>query len=242
MESWRNTIQALVTMFQQQAGIVRQPPQPEPTLEEFGGSSKAARLLSGSISGATRTTVSTTDSILNDSSRSTRSSYTSYGSTTSRQIQHKLSPLGEDDEVSNYASQSSLVTPYMSSGPSNSLTPLPHPPLDLILVISIPPPTAVASTAALKVRVIKTTLDFIIASLGAKDRLSIVTFEVGVGGRVRKTPFLCVGKGQSRNRLSQFVDTIAVRAEEGTTDEFLVRSSKEEKTDVVTAVNHGTLR
>jgi hypothetical protein len=243
LESWRNTIQALVTMFQQQSGTARmQLPEQEPNLEEFGGSAKAARMLSGSTGGTTKTTVSNADSILNDSSRSTMSSYTSYGSTASRQIQHKLSTLGEDDEVSNYTSPTSLVTPYMSSGPSNSLTPLPHPPLDLILVISIPPPAAVASTAALKVRVIKTTLDFVMASLNPKDRLSLVTFEVGVGGRVRKTPFLCIGKSQSRSRLSQFVDMIGAKVEEGTSDEFLVRSSKDEKTDVVTAVNHGALQ
>jgi len=159
-----------------------------------------------------------------------------------RQVQNKLQPLGEDDElISNYDSQSGLVTPHMSSGPSNSLTPLPHPPLDLILVVSVPPPTAVPSTAALKVRVIKTSLDFILASLAAKDRLSLVTFEVGPAGKVRKTPFLCPGRTQSRARLSKFIDEIGVRPEEGQIfeDEFLVRGSKDEKTDVVTAVNHG---
>jgi hypothetical protein len=84
-----------------------------------------------------------------------------------------------------------------------------------------------------------------LASMGTRDRLSLVTFEVGIGGRVRKTPFLSVAKGQSRNRLEKFVDEIGVRGDgaDGLVglgpDEFLVRGSKEEKTDVVTAVNHG---
>lgn len=238
LEAWKNQIQTLVSAFQQ-----RNPPPPSqssqfdrgPDLEEFGGSAKAARILSGSTS----TSVST-DSLLN-SGRSTMSSSTSHGSTAPRQMQHKLSPLGEDDEISAYESSTGLVTPHLSSGPSNSLTPLPHPPLDLILVISVPPPTAVPSTAALKVRVIKASLDFLLASLGAKDRLSLVTFEVGIEGQVRKTPFLCVGRAQSRARLAKFIDGIGMGSEEASLieDEFLVRGSKDEKTDVVTAVNHG---
>jgi hypothetical protein len=156
-------------------------------------------------------------------------------------MQNKLSPLGEDDEISTYESSTGLVTPHLSSGPSNSLTPLPHPPLDLILVVSVPPPSAVPSTAALKVRVIKASLDFLLASLGTKDRLSLVTFEVGVEGRVRKTPFLCVGRTQSRARLAKFIDGIGVRNEGAPLieDEFVVKGAKDEKTDVVTAVNHG---
>ncbi|KAF4611282.1 hypothetical protein D9613_007054 [Agrocybe pediades] len=242
LEAWRNNIQALVLMFQAQNGIRRGSREPERPLdvEEFGGSAKAMRMLSGS----TQTTVSSVDSLLNGngSSRSTMSSSTSHGSSTMGRQQangaKQLATLGEDDELSAYDSPTNLVTPHTSSGPSNSLSPLPHPPMDLILVISLPPPNALPSTAQLKIRVIKTTLDFIVASLGSKDRLSLVTFEVGVGGRVRKTPFLSVGRTQSRQRLEKFVDEVGVRLEENS-DEFLVRGSKDEKTDVVTAVNHG---
>jgi hypothetical protein len=238
LESWKNNIQALVNMFQAQNTPMQAPDTRPPNMEEFGGSSKAMRMLSGS----TQTTVSTVDSILNGSSRSTLSSSTSHGSMPQRhQMSHsnKLTTLGEDDELSNYDSPTSLVTPYTSSGPSNSLTPLPHPPIDLILVISMPPPSAVPSTAQLKVRVIRATLDFLVSSLSQKDRLSLVTFEVGPSGRVRKTPFLSVGKAQSRARLDKFIDELGVRMEEHI-DEFLVRGSKDEKTDVVTAVNHGS--
>jgi hypothetical protein len=151
----------------------------------------------------------------------------------------RLQPLGEDDVLSHYDTHpSGLVAPHVSAGPSNSLAPLLHPALDLILIVSLPPSSAPRSTAALKLRVIKASLDFILASLGTKDRLSLVTFEVGSGGRVRKTPYLCVGKALSRGRLSKFIDEIG-RQDEGQEDEFLVRASKEEKTDVVTAVNHG---
>ncbi|KAF9807236.1 hypothetical protein IEO21_08310 [Rhodonia placenta] len=267
LETWKAHVQALVAVYQQQSAAAQgrdstggQSSVGGPDLEEFGGSAKAARMLheefGGSqkamrmLSGSTGTTVSTTDSLLlNGSARSTASSHTSYGSSSSqshsayphaRTLQHKLSTLEEDEEFSRYSSPTPLVAPHMSAGPSNSLAPLPHPPLDLILVVSVPSPTATPSTAALKVRVIRASLDFIVASLGPKDRLSLVTFEVGIGGRVRKTPFLSPGKPQSKARLRKFVDEIG-RREDGTLfeDEFLVRGSQDDKTDVVTAVNHG---
>ncbi|CAL1715288.1 unnamed protein product [Somion occarium] len=229
LETWKAKIQSLVSLYQSQSIDPQQQQQQQqqaqyeraPDLEEFGGSQKAMRMLSGS----TGTTVSTVDSLLNGgSSRSTVSSHTSHGSGSIAHprvgLHQKLSTLEEDDEMSRFSSPAPLVAPHMSAGPSNSLSPLPHPALDLILVVSIPGPMATPSTAALKVRVIKTSLDFIIASLGQKDRLSLVTFEVGIGGKVRKTPFLNVGNPQSRARLQKFV-------------------SEDDKTDVVTAVNHG---
>lgn len=148
----------------------------------------------------------------------------------------------------NYPPPSNFITPHVSNGPSNSLPPISHTPFDLILVLSLPPPNASPSTAALKHRVIKTSLDFIIASLGGKDRLSIVTFEAGMGGRVRRTPFLCPGRPQGLIRLKRFVEGIGAPphspySESNTVspsneDEFLIRSPRDEKTDVVTAVNH----
>ncbi|KAJ7281499.1 Pleckstrin homology domain-containing protein [Mycena rebaudengoi] len=246
LDAWKTKIQSLVNMFQaQNPSHHQQEPERALDMEEFGGSSKAMRMLSG---GSGTTTSTMESSLLNGSStRSTMSSSTShgsmppsrgYGNGNGNGNGNKLAPLGEDDELSAYDSPTGLVTPYTSAGPSNSLTPLPHPPVDLILVISLPPPASVPSTAQLKIRVIKATLDFMLASLASKDRLSIVTFEVGTTGRVRRTPFLYVGKAQSRARLEKFIDEVGLRIEESQ-DEFLIRGSKDEKTDVVTAVNHG---
>ncbi|KAJ7668291.1 Pleckstrin homology domain-containing protein [Mycena rosella] len=238
LEAWKNKIQALVNHFQSQnPNAPHAEPERPLDMEEFGGSAKAMRMLSG---GSGNTSSTGDSSLLGSSSRSTMSSSTSHGSLPPprNNYANKLSPLGEDDEMSAYDSPTGLVTPYTSAGPSNNMTPLPHPPLDLILVVSLPPPGAVPSTAALKVRVIKATFDFTLASLSNKDRLSLVTFEVGPSGRVRRTPFLNAGKAQSRARLEKFIDEIGVRVEDAS-DEFLVRGSKDEKTDVVTAVNHG---
>ncbi|KAF8141546.1 Pleckstrin homology domain-containing protein [Boletus edulis] len=206
LESWRTQIQALVTSFQQQAS--HSPPAFGRGLdmEEFGGSEKAARMLSGSTAS---TTPSTVDSLLQASIRSTLSSTTSQGSVLQRSMQNKLQTLSEEDAMLRYDTQpSGIVTPHV--------------------------------TADLKIRVIKTSLDFILASFGTKDRLSLVTFEVGAGGRVRKTPYLCPGRAYSKNRLQKFIDEIG-RSDNNhiMEDEFLVRASKDEKTDVVTAVNHG---
>lgn len=238
LEAWRSQIQTLVTSFQQQQASHSPAFGRGLDIEEFGGSEKVSRVLSGST---TSTTPSTVDSLLQASSRSTLSSATSQGSIQQRSMQNKLQTLNEEDAMLRYDTPpSGVVIPHVSSEPSNSLSPLSHPPLDLILIVSLPPPNSPPSTADLKMRVIKTSLDFILASLGIKDRLSLVTFEVGTGGRVRKTPYLCPGRTHSRNRLQRFIDDIGrPDSNQGIEDEFLVRASKDEKTDVVTAVNHG---
>lgn len=233
LEAWKANISGLVAMHQLAAQSSHRSAVAD--VEEFGNGTngnKAMRMLSGS----TATTASSLDrdSLLNGSVRSSSTSHGSMmGQSMGRMAMHnKLSPLGEDEELysgmSPYdTSPTGLVTPHVSSGPSNSLTPIPHPPMDLILVISLPPPTSTPSTAALKNRVIKNTLDFVLASLGPKDRISFVTYEVGTGGRVRKTPFLCAGRAQSRARLLTFINEIG-SGRDGTGDEFLVRGAKEE--------------
>lgn len=245
LESWRTCISDLVTLFQDAMGRNRSYSSSGnsagvPDMEEFGARGKAARILSVASGETTSTQVTSHDSLLGSSQRSTISSATTSSATTfSRSSNGKYAPSEPDHphpHPSYHQSPLPVVTPHYPTGASNSLNPVSHTPLDLICVISVPPSTANASTAALKIRVIKTTLDFVIASMGARDRLSLVTFEVGPQGRVRKTPFLSVGRSQSQKRLSLFVETLADRKDN---DEFLVHSTKEEKTDVVTAVNHG---
>ena len=66
LETWKTHIQSLVAVYQQQSPHASQQSQQTfraPDLEEFGGSHKAMRMLSGS----TGTTVSTTDSIVHSS-------------------------------------------------------------------------------------------------------------------------------------------------------------------------------
>ena len=184
LDAWKGQIQSLVTSNQNQP-LPPQPPIDQGLdMDDLVGSAKAARMVSGCT---TPTTPSIVDSLLQGSARSAVSSSTSQASIA--QVR---------------------VTPHASAGPSNFLAPLPHPALDLILIISLPLPSPPRSTAQLNVRVIKASLDFILASLGNKDRFSLVTFKVGHGGRVCKTPYLCVGKALSRGRLSKFIDKLHV--------------------------------
>src|SRR5258708_451518 len=168
LETWKANAQSLVSHCH---GPRREPEHLPLDMEEFGGSAKAMRMLSGS----TGTSSSTAESSLlhSSSGRSTLSSYTSHGSVMNHgyhgSATGKLSPLQEDETPSHYPS-GPLYAPHMSAGPSNSLAPLPHPPLDLILVISLPPIHSSPTTAALKRRVIKASLTFIIASLCPRAR------------------------------------------------------------------------
>lgn len=237
LETWRAHIAELVASF-------HAPPRTIADTDEFGvppttAGNRVQRILSGSTGSDV---TSQSDSLLaQGSSRSTMSSSTSHGSRLAQGVDSKSSLTQQQQQHDDYTEHThtpALVSPHLSAGPSNSLPALPHTPLDLILVVSLPPPNAIQSTAALKHRVIKAALDFTIASLGPKDRLSLVTFEVGTGGRVRKTPFLCPGRAQGHLRLAKFVNGIGVQ-DDAAEDEFVVHTTKGEKTDVVTAVNHG---
>lgn len=77
--------------------------------------------------------------------------------------------------------------------------------------------------------------------LGPKDRLSVVTYENGPQGVIRKTPFLAVGReGSGRQRFFDLLDTIAEDGRGTVGDErFLTPLHREEKSDVVAAVNVG---
>lgn len=116
-----------------------------------------------------------------------------------------------------------------------------HTPLDLVLAFSLP--TAAGSNQSstpLKLRLIKSTLEFVFSVLGPQDRVSVVTFEVGVGGLVRKTPLLCPGRASGRAKLQAFADRIIDNSEAHHDDEnnFEVVTGKEERIDVVTGLNH----
>ncbi|KAH7318853.1 Pleckstrin homology domain-containing protein [Rhizoctonia solani] len=217
LENWRSTIQGLVNAQRAANNIQIQ------DLVEFGGASQGGK---GTRARSAATTTSSVgpDSLLQSGQRSTLSSTVSsnagYG-TYSKSPEPYLH-----------------VAPHVSSGPSNALPPLPHAPIDLIAVISLPPPSANPSTAQLKHRVIRNALDFLVASLGPRDRLALVTFQVGKSGRVRKTPFLSLGRPGSVARLSGFIASMANPPPEHA-DEFSVKPSKDEIVDVVTAVNHG---
>ncbi|WWC64019.1 uncharacterized protein I303_106625 [Kwoniella dejecticola CBS 10117] len=110
-----------------------------------------------------------------------------------------------------------------------------HTPIDLVIVLSLPAPSQSNNQLPLKVKLMKSSLSFILALLGPKDRISLVTCEMGVNGIARKTPFLTPCRYESRKRLEAFVETLGSGRE--AKDDFEVQVGREERYDVVTAVN-----
>lgn len=116
---------------------------------------------------------------------------------------------------------------------------LPHdfPAIDLMLIFSVPLPTSAPSSYQLKIRLIRSTLDFVISNVGPRSRVSIVAFSAGEGARgmLCKTPLLSVNKPQSRERLNTFIDSLGSDNVEGAN----AFDRTDESVNVVTAVNLG---
>ncbi|GAA5922586.1 VWA and PH domain-containing RING finger protein [Sporobolomyces koalae] len=135
-----------------------------------------------------------------------------------------------------YAS-SSLVT-----SPSSRSIPLPPTPvhanaprqftsLDLMLILSVPS----SGPTSLKIGILRNSLEFVTAHVGPRTRISLVLYTAGEGPRgvLRKTPFLAVGKPESKARLEQ---AIAEIGNEGGASASMV-NHHEERVNVVTACN-----
>lgn len=131
---------------------------------------------------------------------------------------------------------------------ANWQAPEPHAfvPLDLMLVVSVPPSRVMGpSSTALKLSIIRQTLDFVIHSVGPRARIAIVTYTVGDAqsgaGSLKKTPWLAVGNPAGLKRLEQVVSDI-VGDPEGRYHEaglVTVDDPKEDKITVASAVNLG---
>jgi hypothetical protein len=117
-----------------------------------------------------------------------------------------------------------------------------HTPIDLLIVCAIPNTATTTLHSIHKVRPIKAAFDHACQSLGPGDRISLVTYEHGVGGSVRKTQFLSPGRIEGRKKLERFIAQIACRQEDGQDtppDDFAVLTDKEVKTDMISGINVG---
>ena len=117
----------------------------------------------------------------------------------------------------------------------------PHAPADVILIL--PLPTSQHGSPTLKMRFLKSSLEFVINKLGNRDRICVVTFKSTLGGAIRRTPFVTTSSIQGKQKLSRFLETFGSNWEEsvygidGTPDPFNVQTKDDERTDVVTAMN-----
>ncbi|EPQ27883.1 uncharacterized protein PFL1_04627 [Pseudozyma flocculosa PF-1] len=126
---------------------------------------------------------------------------------------------------------------------------LPHTPLDLVLMFAVPPVLpnnaqgSINSSAALKLRLVRSTLDFVVSHMGPKDRVSLVAYSVGYEGEVKRTALLNPRRSSSRQMLGEFIQCIGRPWDGHAEDPFRVDLDRlggtSERTDSVTAVNVG---
>jgi hypothetical protein len=127
---------------------------------------------------------------------------------------------GEQDTRTSYA------TPMQPLGPM-------HTPVDIVLVLAIPQNVSAPESAPLKLRLMRQALGFVLATLGPRDRISLVSCEQGIN--VRRTPLLCTTRPDSRRRLEQFVENLGTGGAQE--DECEVDFAPDERPDLVTAMN-----
>jgi hypothetical protein len=170
--------------------------------------------------------------------------YSSYSRTTCSSIHPASRAIREEDEDQfdlrqfnqNHFSLSSINTsPSLSSIFSASQSSPPEirdfTPLDLTLILSI------GSESTLKLSIIKSTLDFLVQTVGSRTRICLITFITGEGNRgmLRKTPFISVGTPQGRQRLEVIIDDLGTETGAGAPEGMV--QHKEDSVNVVTAVN-----
>lgn len=184
-------------------------------IEDNGGLKDRAGKILGS--GAPRSTSSGLAISFSDLTSPTSASYTITPATSN------FTPVSPKDQSSGDLAYNVPLAPI-------------HTPIDLVLVLSLPAFTP-GQSIPLKIKLMRSSLEFLLALLGPKDRISLVSCEMGVNGTLRKTPFLSTTRYESRKRLETFVETLGTGKLEK--DEFEVSVGSDEKLDVVTAMNVG---
>ena len=124
--------------------------------------------------------------------------------------------------LSGFFPSKSTVTPPLSSISREFI------PLDLMLSLSIGPTT-------LQLNILRNTLDFLINNVGARTRISLVTYCAGDDGEgdLRRTPFIAVGTTEGKARLEGIVSRLGERV----SGEGGMIVHQEQNVNVVSAVN-----
>jgi hypothetical protein len=102
-----------------------------------------------------------------------------------------------------------------------------------MLILSVP----ASGPTSLKIGILRNSLEFLVAYVGPRTRISLVTYTSGEGirGVLRKTPFLAVGKAEGKSRLEKAISEIG--AEAGGGESTAMIDHQEERVNVVTACN-----
>lgn len=110
-----------------------------------------------------------------------------------------------------------------------------HTPIDLVIAVSTVPLQPGARLGP-KQLTLRSALQCALACIGPRDRIALVSTELGLNGVVRRTPLLNATHHDSRLRLENFVDMLCLGRLDN--DEFEVQSKLDERPDVATAVNY----
>lgn len=146
------------------------------------------------------------------------------------------------------AAYSPVSPPSFSSYPGTPMSPASAacgsrdwPSLDLMIIISVPPPDG--PSTSLKLGIIKSSLAFLVAHVGPKTRISLVVYTAGEssrGGTLRKTPYIAIGSAHGRQRFDQAITELS-RSSLGATNANdqgqVLLGHHEERVSVVTACN-----
>jgi hypothetical protein len=251
LETWRGKLVELVQVHKPQ----EPPSTPVSDASRSAFSQPDATPTSPAVTSATSRRGTATSTISAMSGKTSGTSPTSRMQKSPAMAQHRST---ESLHLMNRSSSQPLAhAPHQQWSASGGLDPglpppelLPHTPMDLVIIVSVPavPPTqqhgsSVSSSAALKLRLIRSTLEFVVSHLGPKDRLAIVAYSVGTEGEVRRSALLNTNKEKSRARLELLIEGIGQPWSGDGEDPF--RESLErlggstDRTDTITAVNVG---
>ena len=181
-----------------------------------------------------------TDSIISDGSdaSSRKSMHSAHFSNYTRTTSSSAPPFSPTirEEASIELRRFNSTSPRILSGfyPHKSTIAPPLPiarefvPLDLMLILSIGPTT-------LQLNILKNTLEFLINNVGARTRISLVTYCAGDDGEgdLRRTPFIAIGTTEGKARLEGIVNRLGER---GVVEGGMI-VHPEESVNVVSAVN-----
>ncbi|GAA5977334.1 hypothetical protein JCM5350_002432 [Sporobolomyces pararoseus] len=231
LEVWKAQIEHLLIGHSQPS-----PPPPPPTLppaatarkfstpgDSFSESSSVPSLgQSSAFSGYTRTT---------------NSSLAPLSATIREEECDQFGQFARENQQNQPGYASSLVTSPSARSlplpptPTQTLGPRQFTPLDLMLILSVP----ASGPTSLKIGILRNSLEFLVAHVGPRTRISLVTYTSGEGTRgiLRKTPFLAVGKTEGKARLEKAISEIG---SEGSDSSAMI-DHHEERVNVVTACN-----
>lgn len=147
--------------------------------------------------------------------------------------------------TSSYVEKSPVsISSHLHPSSATSIHPLPSlhtspnprdfTPLDLMLVLALP---SSSGSSTLKLRILKSSIYFILDTVGPRTRISLITYQAGEGnrGKLGRSNFIAVGTQEGRQKLEKLVGELGneIIGEGG------LYEHGEERVNVAAAVNVG---